>query len=95
MATDPRFLEYVPEQAAPGPGLSARRMCGGHGLYLDGRFAAGAADASLFLGPTRAGHALPPDAPGARPHPGARVSIRKPAAGRPHRGRAAACRAVS
>ena len=49
MATDPDFVDYVAEQAGLGDRLTARRMFGEYGLYVDGTVVAFCADNSLFL----------------------------------------------
>lgn len=49
MATDASFVEYVLEQAALAQRLTARRMFGEYGLYVDGKVVAFCADNSLFL----------------------------------------------
>lgn len=49
MATERRFVDYVAEQAGLGERLSARRMFGEYGLYVDGTVVAFCADNSLFL----------------------------------------------
>lgn len=49
MATERRFVDYVFEQAGLGERLTARRMFGEFGLYVDGTVVAFCADNSLFL----------------------------------------------
>jgi TfoX/Sxy family transcriptional regulator of competence genes len=49
MSTDRDFVDYVAEQAGLGERLSARRMFGEYGLYVDGTVVAFCADNSLFL----------------------------------------------
>ena len=49
MATDRSFVDYVAEQAGLGDRLTARRMFGEYGLYVDGTVVAFCADNSLFL----------------------------------------------
>jgi TfoX/Sxy family transcriptional regulator of competence genes len=49
MSTDRDFVDYVAEQAGLGGRLSARRMFGEYGLYMDGTVVAFCADNSLFL----------------------------------------------
>ncbi len=49
MARDDGFIDYLHELFAPLGALTARRMFGGHGLYLDGLFIAIVADGRLFL----------------------------------------------
>lgn len=49
MATDQSFVEYVFEQANLADRLTAKRMFGEYGLYVDGKVVAFCADNSLFL----------------------------------------------
>ena len=49
MATDRDFVDYVAEQAGLGDRLTAKRMFGEYGLYVDGTVVAFCADNSLFL----------------------------------------------
>jgi DNA transformation protein and related proteins len=46
---DDGFIDYLHELLGPLGTLTARRMFGGHGLYLDGLFIAIVADGRLFL----------------------------------------------
>jgi len=49
MATSSDFVDYVAEQAGLGERLSARRMFGEYGLYVDGTVVAFCFDNSLYL----------------------------------------------
>ena len=49
MATGRDFVDYVFEQAGLGERLTARRMFGEYGLYVDGTVVAFCVDNSLFL----------------------------------------------
>ena len=49
MERDDAFVDYVLELFAPAGRASARRMFGGHGIYVDGAFCAIAFDGRLFL----------------------------------------------
>ncbi|HEX5501142.1 MAG TPA: TfoX/Sxy family protein [Thermomicrobiales bacterium] len=46
---DDSFLEYVLDQLATAGEVAARRMFGGHGLYLDGAFFAIVSDDRLYF----------------------------------------------
>jgi TfoX/Sxy family transcriptional regulator of competence genes len=72
MATDQSFVEYVLEQAGLPETLTYRKMFGEYGFYCDGKFVAIAADNTLFLKPTEAGHRLLPDVVEGPPYPGAK-----------------------
>jgi len=43
------FVDYVLEQLSPLGGVRAKRMFGGHGIYLEGLFFALVADDTLYL----------------------------------------------
>jgi len=76
VATDPRTIAHLLEQAAGAGDVSARKMFGEYGLYCDGRIVALVCDDQLFVKPTAAGRALigtPEEAP---PYPGAKPSFR-------------------
>ena len=49
MTADADFVAYVLELFAPAGRASARRMFGGHGIYVDGLFCAIAFDGRLYL----------------------------------------------
>ena len=72
MATQPSFVEYVAEQAALGDRLTAKRMFGEYGLYIDGKVVAFACDDSLFVKPTAATETLTAALPRRPPYPGAK-----------------------
>ena len=70
MATEPRFAEFVGEQAGLGSRFTCRKMFGEYGFHLDGKFVALACDDSLFVKPTDALADL--DLPMRPPYPGAK-----------------------
>lgn len=72
MATDASFVEYVLEQSALAGRLTARRMFGEYGLYLDGKVVAFCADNSLFLKLTPETAALLSDLPKQELFPGSK-----------------------
>jgi DNA transformation protein len=49
MTADADFVAYVLELFAPAGRASARRMFGGHGIYVDGMFCAIAFDGRVYL----------------------------------------------
>ena len=73
MSTQPGFVEYVSEQAGLGDRLTAKRMFGEYGLYIDGKVVAFACDDSLFVKPADATAALCADLPRRQPYPGAKL----------------------
>ena len=72
MSTQPGFVEYVAEQAGLGDRLTAKRMFGEYGLYVDGRVVAFACDDSLFVKPAEGTAALCAELPRRPPYPGAK-----------------------
>lgn len=71
MATEPRFAEFVVEQAGLGGRLTSRKMFGEYGFHLDGKFVALACDDSFFVKPTDALATLELELPMGPPYPGA------------------------
>lgn len=73
MSTQSGFVEYVAEQAGLGDRLTAKRMFGEYGLYIDGKVVAFACDDSLFVKPAEATAGLCADLPRRPPYPGAKL----------------------
>ena len=75
MATDPKTVAYLADQMAGAGEVSARKMFGEYGVYVDGKLAGLVCDDRLFVKPTEASDGLlaggETDAPypGAKPHP--------------------------
>ena len=72
MATDKDFADYILEQLAGAGEVSAKKMFGEYGIFLNGKMAAILADNQLFIKPTEAGRkyiGAPDEAP---PYPGAK-----------------------
>ena len=75
MATDQSFVEQVLDQSGLEGRLVSRKMFGGYGFHLDGKFVALACDNSFFVKASRAiennGLRLPMRSPypGAKPYP--------------------------
>jgi TfoX/Sxy family transcriptional regulator of competence genes len=75
MATDPSFIEQVLDQSGLEGRLVSRKMFGGYGFHLDGKFVALACDNSFFVKASEAiesnGLRLPMRSPypGAKPYP--------------------------
>lgn len=75
MATDAATVEFLLEQMAGAGPVTARRMFGEYGIYLDGKMVASVCDDRLFLKdlpPVRALLAEPVTAP---PYPGAKPGL--------------------
>lgn len=76
MASDAKTIDYLLDQLRSGGGeVSARKMFGEYGLYVDGKMVALVCDDQLFVKRTRGGEAFTgateeaPPYPGAKPHP--------------------------
>jgi TfoX/Sxy family transcriptional regulator of competence genes len=75
MATRAETVEFILEAIDGAGDVSARKMFGEYGIYVDGKFAALICDDTLFIKETEAGLAFAPDLeygapyPGAKPHP--------------------------
>ena len=76
MASDLKTIDYLLDQLrAGGADVSARKMFGEYGLYLDGKMVALVCDDQLFMKRTQNGEALTGPIeegspyPGAKPHP--------------------------
>jgi DNA transformation protein and related proteins len=76
MASDPKTTAFILDQlAAGGADVTAKKMFGEYGLYLDGKMVAMVCDDRLFVKHTPGGSAFTgpieeaPPYPGAKPHP--------------------------
>jgi TfoX/Sxy family transcriptional regulator of competence genes len=73
MASSQRTVDVILEQAAGAGAVSAKKMFGEYGLYLDGKMVASVCDDRLFVKPTVAGRLHigavqeEPPYPGAKP----------------------------
>ena len=76
MATDPNTVEFILEQGSGAGHLTASRMFGEYGLYLDGKIIGLICDDTLFLKMTEAGRALLGEVVMAPAYPGAKPSFR-------------------
>ena len=74
MPTSAATIAHILDTLADLPGLSARKMFGEYGLYLDTKIVGLICDDQLFIKPTAAatpllpGIAMGPPYPGAKPH---------------------------
>ena len=71
MATSPATIAHILD-TLPDLNLSAKKMFGEYGLYLDARIVALICDDTLFAKPTASAHPLIPDVAMGPPYPGAR-----------------------
>ena len=72
MATDKDFVEYILEQLAGAGVVTAKKMFGEYGIFLNGKMAAIIADNQFFLKPTEAGRKYIGEPLEAPPYPGAK-----------------------
>jgi len=84
MPTDSDFIEHVHDQSGLEGRLVSRKMFGGYGFHLDGKFVALACDNSFFVKSSQAienaGPKLPMRSPyvGAKPYPVADELLEEP-----------------
>jgi TfoX/Sxy family transcriptional regulator of competence genes len=72
MATSPSTIDLLLSQLGEESGVSARKMFGEYGLFLDGKMVALVCDDILYLKPTTSGLAYLGDHEDAPPYPGAK-----------------------
>jgi DNA transformation protein and related proteins len=75
MATQQRTVDFLLEQLSRVEGVSARKMFGEWGVFLDGKTVALVCNDQLYVKPTEAGRALAPDAEEAPAYLGAKPSL--------------------
>jgi TfoX/Sxy family transcriptional regulator of competence genes len=75
MASDPKFIAFIVDQASCAGEVRAKPMFGEYGIYCDGRMVAMVCGDRLFVKPTPAGRAFAPDADEAPPYPGAKPCL--------------------
>lgn len=74
MATSPATVDHLLDLLSAAGDLTARKMFGEYGMYLDGKIVAFICDDTLFLKPTPGARALLPDVeqgpcyPGSKPY---------------------------
>ena len=72
MATRQSTVDYLLDQCSGAGEVSAKKMFGEYGVYLQGKMFAMVCDDRLFLKPTDAGRALLAEPVEAPPYPGAK-----------------------
>lgn len=72
MSTRSEIAEYLVSQLSDAGIVSARKMFGEYGLYLDGKVIGLICDDQLFIKPTPAGLEFHPEADFGPPYPGAK-----------------------
>jgi len=72
MSTSPSTIESILSGLSAEAGVTARKMFGEYGLFLDGKMVALVCDDILFVKPTTAGSAYLGDHESGSPYPGAK-----------------------
>jgi TfoX/Sxy family transcriptional regulator of competence genes len=72
MATDKDFADYILEQLSGAGEVTAKKMFGEYGIFLNGKMAAIIADNQLFVKPTEAGRKFIGEPEEAPPYTGAK-----------------------
>jgi TfoX/Sxy family transcriptional regulator of competence genes len=72
MASQQSTVDYIVEQMAGAGSVSAKKMFGEFGIFLDGKMVAVVCDDQLFVKPTKAGRAYMETVVEAAPFPGAK-----------------------
>ena len=75
MASKQSLVDFLLDQFAGAGLVSAKKMFGEYGLFLDGKLFALVCDDTLFLKPTAAGRALFTTVAEAPPYPGAKPCL--------------------
>lgn len=75
MPTSPIFITYVQEQLRTAGEITARKMFGEYGLYLEGVFVGMVCDNQLFIKVTPEGEKAFPSPPKGLPYPGAKPAF--------------------
>ncbi|BDU72955.1 TfoX/Sxy family protein [Mesoterricola silvestris] len=75
MATQQRTVDFILDQMGDAGAVSAKRMFGEYGVFLDGKMFALICDDRLFLKPTPAGRELLGAVTEAPPYPGAKPCL--------------------
>ena len=75
MASDQKFVDYVLEQMESAGDVSARKMFGEYGIYLNGKIIGSVCDNKLFIKPTAAGRNFVGDVSEVPPYPGAKPNF--------------------
>ena len=75
MSTKQTTVDFILEQMAEAGAVSAKRMFGEFGIFLDGRMAALVCDDQLFVKPTAGGRAFLGAVTEGCPYPGAKLCL--------------------
>ena len=75
MASDPKTVAFIVDQASGAGDVRAKPMFGEYGIYCDDKMVAMVCDDQLFVKPTSAGRSVAPDAGEAPPYPGAKPCL--------------------
>ena len=75
MATQQRTIDYLMEQVTSAGAVSAKRMFGEYGVYVDGKMIGSVCDDQLFVKPTVSGRAQAEPVSDVPPYPGAKPQM--------------------
>ncbi|MBI1266553.1 MAG: competence protein TfoX [Cryomorphaceae bacterium] len=75
MASDQQFVDFVLEQIDSTGAVSAKKMFGEYGLYVDDKIFGSICDNKLFIKPTAGGRAFAPEIAEAPPYTGAKNNL--------------------
>ena len=75
MASDPKTVAFIVDQAGGAPDVGAKAIFGEYGLYCRERMVALVCDDQLFVKRTSGSRQLAPDADEAPPYPGAKSCL--------------------
>lgn len=75
MASDQKFVDFVLEQLELAGDVTAKKMFGEYGVYLNGKIVGSVCDNKLFIKPTEAGRNFIGDVTEAPPYPGAKLNF--------------------
>ncbi len=75
MATKQATVDDLLDRLAGAGSVTARKMFGEYGVYLDGKLVALVCDGRLYVKPTDGGRAVVPDAEQGPPYPGAKPHL--------------------
>lgn len=73
MASDQSFVDFIVDQLEDSGKISARKMFGEYGVYVDGKIFALICDNKLFIKPTEGGRSFIGEFEEAPPYPGAKL----------------------
>lgn len=73
MASDQSFVDFIVEKLADAGEITARKMFGEYGVFIDGKIFALICDNKLFIKPTEGGRSFIGEVEEMPPYPGAKL----------------------